>query len=431
MGIVLLTLITIIVSLLMAFKMATLNKKGILISRLWLLISFFKILIVFLVYYSRGSALDMVWSDTVEYYYTGISLNDGYTNFVYLINNIHWPPHIGYEILVGILFKLFGVHQIIPPIFNCLIWITASYYFYYLCKYFVSDETALKCSVVLNIYPLIMQYTIYILKDVTIMFLVILSMLNFMRIVFDKNNRNLFYLVVVLCILSLFRTFYTFIIVIWMLIVIILDKKQLKTIHRVSILLIMVIVCLLIGNLVGFENLANIGYTRSEGGLGVFETTTRLEFNSFSSVVGIIHQVSNNIVEFLKYVFRMIFSILLGPTYWFSKSGSEWITKYNRFILFENLGSIFMIILFPGFIYSVFTRKRIIKNKKYIYLFLFLMLIGVVFGGDVRWKLSMMPLIIMISYAGMREFEQNKHLRSMYILMEIMYLVLISVYILI
>lgn len=381
----------------------------------WFIAAIAKVLIVCVLFGHFGTSTDPIWADTLQYLRTGKALADGQISLSGLLVQRGWPPHVGYELLVSLLIKTFGYNELIISLTNGFISILAAYFFYELSKFFVDKRTAFFCSLFLNIYPTVVHFSFYILKDVLIMLMVELVLLFYLKTTEKKNAANIVMVVLALFLLVFLRTFFAIMLLFIILINTAVGKDK---ITKIIIAAMSIALLVAVSGFTGISTLSNMGYTVGGGGDAnsaalAFLPQLRLEPN-MASMKLFFSLLAGNLKVFLIHDVKMVFLILWGPSYWFASSGAALVSKYGRFVLFENLGSIFMTLIVPGLFYSLLSRRDQICNKKLVLISLAVMFAALFIGSDIRWKLSVMPVIIMLCINGINKIFHSKQLTLCY-----------------
>lgn len=394
---------------------------------LWLLTAIVKLVIIVFMYLVLGSFIDHnVWVDTVSYFTKADALANNTKTIGDLAANMEWPPHIGYEILLGYVFKITGSSDFFAGIFNGFLSIIGSLVLYKIGQYVVERDRALKIAALFNLYPLTIHFSLYVLKDISVMLLCELCVLFGLQILMDKRYKSFFSFGLTIFILLFFRSFFAIFAVLWLVICICL-QSEINMFRRAVYISIAVAVSIFGANFLSSGEI-NAGYTI--GGADSFldfVPQMRLTF-TLESFSQLFQSLGNSLVLFIKVVLREVLLVLVGPFYYLSPSNIFYIASTNgyRFILFENLGSLFTILLFPGYVYSRKYQLTEKKPTKYLKIFILLFFCSLLLVGDVRWKLSIMPFLILLYASGM--FDNSKEHLKMWFITEIVLGVVLVAY---
>lgn len=67
-----------------------------------------------------------------------------------------------------------------------------------------------------------------------------------------------------------------------------------------------------------------------------------------------------------------------------------------------------MIVIAPGYLYYFLKRSARNEVYKMLQILILILFCSLILVGDIRWKLSMMPYIILISLTGMMDRSKTK-----------------------
>lgn len=395
-------------------------------AELWLLTAIIKLVIIVFMYFALGTFIDeTVWIDTVAYFTKANALANNTMMIGELTAGMEWPPHVGYEILLGYLFKITGSSDFFAGFFNGFLSIIGSLILYKIAKYLVDSNKAIKTAALFNLYPLTIHFSLYVLKDISVMLLCELCMLFGLQILIEKRYKAIPLFGFAVFILLFFRSFFAIFAIMWLVICICLQSNISK--RRRVIYIFLAVVVGVTGTTFLSSGEINAGYTIG-GSDSFLDFIPRMRLNfTVDSFIQLFQELGNQIVAFIKLVMREILLVLVGPFYYLSPSQLLYIeaTRGYRFILFENLGSIFTILLFPGYFYS---RKYQLTEKeptKYIKMYILLLFCSLLLVGDIRWKLSIMPLLILLYVSGMFT-HSREHFRMWFFIELLLGVVLVA-----
>lgn len=396
-------------------------------ANLWLLTAIAKLVIISVMYVILGSFIDRsVWVDTVSYFTNADNLANHVVTVADLTANLEWPPHVGYEILLGYLFRLMGSSDFLAGLFNGFLSLCGSVVLYKIGEFVVESDKALKIAALFNLYPLTIHFSLYVLKDISVMLMCELCVLFGLRILTQKKYKSYFPLGITLLILLFFRSFYTIFVILWLVICVCLQKEL--SLPRRIVYITLAVLFGVVGATVLSSGDINAGYTI--GGADSFLSfipQMRLQFTA-ESFGQLFQAIANQALSFIILIVREALLVLVGPFYYLSPSNILYIgaTNGDRFILFENLGSLFTIVIFPGYIYSSKYHLTAKEPTKYIKIFILLLFGSLLLVGDVRWKLSIMPFIILLYISGM--FDHTKKHFNIWFFCEAILVVILFTY---
>lgn len=309
--------------------------------------------------------------------------------------------------------------------------IIASLVLYKIGEYVVDSNKALKIAALFNLYPLTIHFSLYVLKDISVMLLCELCVLYGLRFLIDKKYSALFSLGVVLAILLFFRSFYFVFLVLWLVICNCVQQKISK-LRRVMYISLAAALGFLGATFLSSGEI-NAGYTiGGPNSFLYFIPEMRLEF-TIQSFEQLFAALGKEMVSFVTLIVKEILLVFAGPFYWTNRGTFLYIYSTTnlgyRFILFENLGSIYMLALLPGFVFSM--KKRIYRNQAafFVLIIIFILFSSLLLVGDVRWKLSIMPYIILLSSVGLSDESDVRGKQIFWLLFEfmVMFCVLIKI----
>lgn len=394
---------------------------------LWTLTAVAKLIIIVIMYFYLESFIDYsAWIDTVSYFTKAEGLANNSLTISDITANMEWPPHVGYEILLGFLFKITGSSDFMAGYFNGILSIFGSLILYKIGKYVVETDKSLKIAALFNLYPLTIHFSIYVLKDISVMVLCELCVLLGLQILIEKRYKSFLPFGLTVFILLFFRSFYAIFAILWLIICICLQSGISNT--RRIMYIALGIALGFTGALFLSSGEINAGYTI--GGTDSFLSfipQMRLEF-TVESFVQLFQAIGNQLISFVKLIIRESLLVLVGPFYYLSPSNIFYIeaARGSRFVLFENLGSIFTILLFPGYFYSRKYQLTEQEPSKYIKIFILLIFCSLLLVGDVRWKLSIMPFLILLYASGM--FDHSREYFSVWFFTELILGVVLVAY---
>ena len=390
---------------------------------LWLLTAIVKLVIIVFMYCVLGSFVDRnVWVDTVNYFTNAEALSNNVMTIGDLTANMEWPPHVGYEILLGYVFKITGNSDFFAGFFNGFLSIIGSLILYKIGQYVVNQDRALKIAALFNLYPLTIHFSLYVLKDISVMLLCELCVLFGLQILIEKRYKSFYSLSLTVFILLFFRSFYAIFAILWLVICFCL-QSEIGVLRRIIYIAIAAA-----GSIVGARFLSsseiNAGYT--VGGSGSFLSfipQMRLQF-TIQSFLQVFSALGQRIVSFVILIIKELLLVFAGPFYWTYQGNFLYIystTNHGyRYILFENLGSFYMLLLIPGFV--MFLKNRLYKNQaaRFILIMIIILFCSLILVGDVRWKLSIMPYIILLSSVGLSDKDNIREKQIFWLLFELM-----------
>ncbi|MBN2794759.1 MAG: hypothetical protein JXR88_05090, partial [Clostridia bacterium] len=385
-----------------------LSKKN---TILWFLGFIFRFCIVICVFLMLGTSLDkIVWTDTVAYFNKSILLCDGKLSVIDYVSGLSWPPHVGYEIFISLIYKMFGISELIPNLINAIFVQFIAYLTYKISNMFYSNKVSIISSFLVVFYPLYIHFSVFILKDIAVATLFLLSVYNGLDFLVSRRKVSIIYFAFSILILFYFRSFFSMFLLFWMFISMIVNTYG-KSIY--SKIIIVVGCALSFGvssNIIKNTKLGNIGYTI--GGSAMANTSLsfielqRIEF-SVSSMIKFMLSLIKGGPLFVKHIIIMTSFIITGPYYWASQSGAELFFKYNRFVLFENLGTIYMLLFIPLLVFFIIEELKLHKHN-HILVLVVIIYIAVIIAGDFRWKLAMMPLLFIFISKGYEIVRLNR-----------------------
>ncbi len=385
---------------------------------LWTLTAIVRLILIVFMYLALETFIDHIaWIDTVSYFAKAEGLANNSLTISDITADMEWPPHVGYEILLGFLFKITGSSDFMAGYFNGILSIFGSLILYEIGKYVVDADRSLKIAALFNLYPLTIHFSLYVLKDISVMVLCELCVLLGLQILVKKRYKSFLTFGLVVFILMFFRSFYAIFAILWLIICICLQSRISKA--RRIIYIALSIALGFTGTLFLSSGEINAGYTI--GGADSFLSfipQMRLEF-TVESFVQLFQAIENQWMSFAALIIREGLLVLVGPFYYLNSSNIFYIevARGFRFVLFENLGSIFTILIFPGYFYSRKYQLTEQEPSKYIKIFILLIFCSLLLVGDVRWKLSIMPFLILLYAVGM--FDRTKEQFTMWIFIEV------------
>jgi hypothetical protein len=389
---------------------------------LWLLLLVIsgKLAIVIGWYIIAGNNLDKVWLDSYYYDWAGQYLANYFRNFVFYKTSFMdlFGSYIGGYYYVGIIYAIFGHYPMMVSIINTLVSIVIAILMYKIADSLFGQKVA-KWTFTFNLfYPYYIHISYYLLRDIIIVFLVVVSAWSLLRIK-TVQTRSYIFLISSISVLYFVRA---------PLAIILLGLCALHLIfeHDVSqnkILKILFVTMVSIFLFVGFS-----GFIQSSGRT-VFEKFTDIRIEQTESTASylegahgigeILGRVRAHPEIFLKYSLRDMLLIFWGPFYFCSSSGPAMFHKYERFIFWENLRSLFMFFLMPMVIYGGYYCFQNKKKETFIfYGFITTLILILIFVGNVlRWGVPAMPFVLMIGAVGCTRFEVIKPFYLPYLLL--------------
>ena len=377
----------------------------------WYLSAVFKLAVILIVFIWRGTFIDRtVWVDTVHYFETASSLASGDMHFLELFRDVEWPPHVGYEIFLGLVFKLTGSSEFFAGFLNGFLSIVTSYVLYKIASFSVSKDRALLIAALFNLYPLVLHFSVFVLKDIIVMLLCACAVLSALQIMLRQRKKCYIGLGLSLFALLFFRSFYTVFLALWF----VICNCVRSSIGKGKRFLYVLGSCVLAvaASMILSSGQINAGYTiGGEHSHLNFIPQMRLTF-SFASFIELFKALGSQIFLFIRSIVVEIVQVLIGPFYWTKPDSIFYLYSTTqmgyRYVFFENLASIFMIVIAPGYLYYFLKRSARNEVHKMLQILILILFCSLILVGDIRWKLSMMPYIILISLTGMMDRSKTK-----------------------
>lgn len=116
--------------------------------------------------------------------------------------------------------------------------------------------------------------------------------------------------------------------------------------------------------------------------------------------------------------FRSMIIIYWGPTYFYQRSGASIFYAYDKFVFWQNMGSLLRVFLMPMVIFGFFyclKRKRQEAFLFYSFVAIWTIIMFLVGSGE-RWSMNLMPFIFMFAAIGIVNFNKIKPFYILYIL---------------
>jgi hypothetical protein len=363
-------------------------------GRNWLILVNIMLFVFVIAYLAEGGIDTKNWIDTMGYYSQAVSIANGTLNIGDYIASQEWPPHVGYDIFLGLLFWIVGNNVTVACMMNIFFAVLSSYVLFKIGLYLADPVNSLKTATQYMAFPLLIHFSIFLLKEMSVLLLVELTVLTFFM---ARNNINIIRILMVgvpLSILFFYRSFYVLFLILWMAICIFNNKKQ-TTIEKAVFSLLIVLIFILIISIAGALDL-NIGYTL--GGKESFldflpETRVSLNWTSISMFVSLI---ASHFSQFLTCAVKELLRIFVGPFYWLHRGNFFYLQETGRFVLFENLSSIYLIAMLPR-AFRGLDEIRKDYNRKCLLWLLIIFTISLLLVGDVRWRLSLIPIYFLLT----------------------------------
>ena len=334
---------------------------------------------------------------------------------------------IGFPYYVGIIYTLFGHHQIMVSIFNTLLSVILALLMFHIVLSLFSDQRIAFWTLAFNLfYPHYISQSYYILKDMLLLFLMVVfgwSIIN-IGINIGRNRTYLLnYFAVFLATLGIYfvRSQLAIILIgvggLHLLTGFGLGER--KVIKALFFLLICITLMITFGSLSPrgrstFEKIEDF-YIGQKGYRG--EATPHYLEGATGPKDIILRIVSNPASASKDFVKSLVF-IYWGPTYFYQRSGANLFYAYGKFVFWENLGAIMRIFLMPMVIYGFFhcLRERKVETfllYGFVALWTFVMMLT---GSDERWSMNLIPFLLFFGAVGVVNFDRIKPFYILYIL---------------
>lgn len=393
----------------------------------------FKIGLILVWYlYAGGLEVNPSVSDIVDYDRGGLDIADRLRSGILYTPNITFSTgsdnYLGYYYFVGIIYALFGHFHIIVSIFNGLASICIALLMYHVAAS-IFDHKIAKLTLIFNLfYPQFISASYFILKDIMITFLVAAIAWSLSK----KQRFTSFILTITLLVILLFFRM-PLAIIIGVLIIfhytfsqISISRGFIKSFVLPSLAATLFIIVITQVKLGEKTALSRFGYTTN---IQAYHTESPgfLEEERVSmDIQGFLH-VADKIIDypstFIHYTLESIFHIFWGPPYLYSRSGPTLHPYFPNETIFrsllESLSGLFTAFLIPMILYGGIYSFKFRKKETFLfYSFIILMTLTLIFTGNVfRWRLPIMPFVLMFGAVGCMNFFIIKPFYIIYILM--------------
>ena len=364
------------------------------VGKNWFICATLMIVICVLVYFFFGGGIDTkCWVDTTQYYKNALLISNNEIVLKDWISNQEWPPHIGYEVYLGFLFKIIGNNVFGACMINAYGAVFSAYLLFRIGLHLTTPNWSLKIASIYVLFPLLIHFSFYLLKDIFVLLLVELIVFSFFELLNKVCIKYIFILAGSLTLLMFFRSFYVLFLILWIAIAIFNKEKQ-SVLKRLLFSVLAIAVFAILITVLGMLNF-NIGYTL--GGKDSFldflpEMRVSLNWVSLSQFLGLVFSHRS---QFILCSIKEILRIFVGPFFWLHPGNFVYFQSTGRFILFENLTSIYLICML---VWRIASFRRISKGyeAKCLRYLVLIFVISLLFVGDVRWRLSLMPYYVVL-----------------------------------
>jgi len=334
-----------------------------------------------------------------------------------------YGEHIGFPYYVGIIYAVFGHHQLMISVTNTLLSVVMALPMFHIVLHLFNNRKIGFWTLILNLfYPHYISQSYYILKDMLLVFLIVIFIWLVVRIRENRANFfNYFWVIMVTLDIYFIRSQLAVILIgIGGLHILIgLGFGEKRAIKALFFLLICLSLVITFGSLSPrgrsvFEKIEDFyigqkGY-RGEAAPQYLEGATGPK--------DIILRIVSNPASASKDFVKSLVVIYWGPTYFYQRSGANFFYAYGKFVFWENLGAIMRIFLMPMVIYGFFhcLRKRKVETfllYGFVALWTFVMM---VIGGDERWSMDLMPFVLLFGAVGLVNFDRIRPFYVPYIL---------------
>lgn len=330
---------------------------------------------------------------------------------------------LGFPYYVGLIYALFGHHQIMVSIFNTLASIILALLMFHIAWTIFNDRKIALWVLIFNLfYPHYVSQSYYLLKDVLLILLLVIFSWLIIRI--QENRASLINYVEISMVLTAVYFIRSHLVIILiglggLHLIVSLGFKERKVIKT----LLFMLICLSLT--AGFGTLSPRGRTVFEkiedfyigqGGYRGEATPTYLEGATGPKDIG--QRMVRHPASALKDFARSLVFIYWGPTYFYQRSGANLFYAYGRFVFWENLGAIMRIFLMPMVIFGFFycLRKKKVETFLFYSFSAFWTLVMMLSGSGERWSMDLMPFTFMFGAIGIVNFDKIKPFYVLYIL---------------
>ncbi|MFQ5866785.1 MAG: hypothetical protein ACE5IT_02175 [bacterium] len=330
---------------------------------------------------------------------------------------------LGFPYYVGLIYAFFGHHQIMVSIFNTLASVVLALLMFHIALTLFNNRKIAFWTLIFNLfYSHYVSQSYYLLKDMFLVFLIVIFCWLFMKI--GKNRINLlnyFGLFVVTIGIYFIRSL-TVLILIGLgglHLILGLGLKERKVLKSILVLLICLTAIIGLGRLSprGRTTFEKIEYFSTEEYRG--EESTPAYLRGTRGTKEIISSIGSSPLNAFKDLIRSVILIYWGPTYFYQRSGANLFYAYGRFVFWENLGGLMRIFLMPMVIFGFFYCLRKKKSESFLfYSFVVIWTVVMMLTGNAeRWALSLMPFVLMFGAVGVVNFNKIKPFYIPYLLL--------------